>query len=131
MKEIRFRAYVEDKMHRVVGLDLWCDSTADHTFTIWDDNFLDVVELRIADYKLMRYSGHRDINDKEIYEGDIVHLKNKYSSYIESVVFEEGCFSFEDETLYRSLKIWEGEVIGNIYENPELLQPKNQPEEDR
>ena len=74
-------------------------------------------------YVLMQYTSLKDKNGKEIYEGDIVEsgeLKSDDADdtycYIEKyrnvVEFKHGEFLWADE---------DGEVIGNIYENPELI----------
>lgn len=66
-------------------------------------------------WKVMQYTGLKDKNGKEIYEGDIVTRKNK--TYI--VEYELGGFQFSGISAY----VMQGEVtiIGNICENPELL----------
>ena len=74
---------------------------------------------------LGEYTGLNDINDKEIYEGDIVlwHdlLNNKY---VGEVVFINCCFKVKvlmpTQTHYLTLSN-KYKKIGNIYENPELL----------
>jgi len=72
-------------------------------------------------YELMQYTGLKDKNGKEIYEGDI--LKNQVSEL--SVVKWQGIGwnPFVDSMIdhYKSYRF---EIIGNIYENPELLEDK-------
>jgi len=68
---------------------------------------------------LMQYTGLKDENGQEIYEGDIIQnesLKEKGKSWI--VELDRGCFGAKGLAL-RALKGMV--VIGNIYENPELL----------
>jgi uncharacterized phage protein (TIGR01671 family) len=75
---------------------------------------------------LMQYTGLKDKNGKEIYEGDIVECTQQGQSQKGEVNFKDGMFNWEykkDELswLYGVTLKWDGEIIGNIYENPELL----------
>lgn len=68
-----------------------------------------------------QFTGLQDKNRNDIYEGHIF----KWGSYTGQVVFKEGCFVFETNSNYsmtmRDHNTNEFEVIGNIYENPDLL----------
>jgi uncharacterized phage protein (TIGR01671 family) len=96
-------------------------------------------------YILLQFTGLYDKNGKEIYEGDIVKYKyttgfNAEDDYREDidetdeykgiVEFKKGeffpreCGSFPEDGFY-AWRIWDIEVIGNVYENPELLQESN------
>ncbi len=81
----------------------------------------------------MQYTGLKDKNSKEIYEGDIV--KTSYYSQDEGETYE-GIYKVgydEDSFVLQDIKTSEfrsgvssvsggtNEIIGNIYENPELL----------
>lgn len=83
-------------------------------------------------YHIMQFTGLHDKNGKEIYEGDIW----KRGDYIATVDFEysqwafpkaesSGCYQYPS---FHSNAIT-GEIIGNIHENPELLEVSifNQP----
>ena len=84
-------------------------------------------------FELLQWTGLKDKNGIEIYEGDIVRPRRykNTKTYNFPVVFKNGKFMFEHklagyQTLHESLKNGKRanndfEVIGNIYENPELL----------
>ena len=119
MREIKFRAWDGEKMFVPGGLKN-------------PVNFTDNVVH-------MQYTGLKDVNGKEIYEGDIV--KNKYNKlelvkwgyFVESVNFNEysnqnyGWYVGQDSQYEDFEQIHNGmwEVIGNIYENPELIKKEN------
>lgn len=67
-----------------------------------------------------QYTGLKDINKVEIYDGDI--LKSDINEVLGVVCFEDGKFVVNWENISEDLFEWTGEfIIGNIYENPELL----------
>ncbi len=74
---------------------------------------------------LMQYTGLKDKNGKEIYEGDIVDYQDCEGEHGRGVVvFEEGRFIVraDEKHSWWSLNFpTSNEVIGNIYENPELI----------
>jgi len=72
--------------------------------------------------EIMQFTGLLDKNGKEIYEGDIV--ENEFGKKI--VKWADGGFYCEEEKTIMRIYFWlltldKIEVIGNIYENPDLL----------
>lgn len=126
-REIKFRAWIkkDKRMETCMGVNPFHVSDCDRLHWKHDE------------VELMQYTGLKDKNGKEIYEGDIVHcteLRNdKISEHVSDVFFEDGCWLVHegkmcDVELYlyenkpTKLPLTEIEVIGNIYENPELFQ---------
>ena len=72
---------------------------------------------------LMRSTGLTDKNGKEIFEGDVVSGVEHDGVILSKceVVFRDGCFCLGREGWPMILLNMTLEVIGNIYENPELL----------
>lgn len=64
------------------------------------------------------FTGHLDRQGKEIYEGDILRFDD-IPNRISPVVFENGMFKSKH---YIGVEFCRSEVIGNIYENPELIE---------
>ena len=73
---------------------------------------------------LMQYTGLKDKNGKEIYEGDIV----KFIFGIQKIYWGVGCWKTtggEHGHLLNELISRQCEILGHIYENPELYAQKN------
>jgi uncharacterized phage protein (TIGR01671 family) len=75
------------------------------------------IEL-LADAVAMQSTGLFDKNGKEIYEGDIV--KNQHGDVVK-IIWEEGGFNIVYDIIECTFFPDESEVIGNIYENTDLL----------
>ena len=112
MREIRFRAWDGKKMlmncviyHGLVYKVLE-DTPDTNDLSLWIDT---------PDYPLMQFTGLKDESGIEIYEDDIIFL-NYNRLGMRKVEFLNGAFNVS------GLCISKCKVIGNIHENPELLE---------
>lgn len=142
-REIKFRAWEDNKMYYQVR----CGGMFDGIPTapdVWDEGAGDWSNLTGQPYtKVMQYTGLKDKNGKEIYEGDIVKgyydefdtyfAENNRHEFTSDVKYITNSFKVDRDTVngegrirnYGYQGVWDSEtveVIGNIYENPELLE---------
>lgn len=123
MRDIKFRAWVKDNMEIIYYDKLMFFNGSDEAiaFHKLETGYIDDYEVK-TDFKLMQYTGLKDKNGEEIYEGDIV--KDVNDEYYE-IKFDDGCFIvIHDGNVIEPLSevAQDIEIIGNIYENPELLE---------
>ena len=141
MRSLKYKAYIKeyDKVIDVDRLGLNWDGSVQEIIVSekeleGKDEWTD---FQAGQFELMQYTGEKDKNGNEIYDGYILKLdrdellKNLEpedvpdDTLIQVVTFEDGAFV----TRSRSGRIWGsvggmfeyGEVIGNIYKNKELL----------
>lgn len=136
MREIKFRAWYDQigNPHMIDNKDINFD---EGKFAIWDDE----EKLVYEGFEVMQYTGLKDKNGVEIYEGDICKETFKDTEGEQSskkifywpVAFVAGAFvedhlpgenpgeDFNCMMALRKEDYLDVEVAGNIYENPELL----------
>ena len=124
MKEIKFRSWdrLNNKMKPVYALEFEYNFVKTEETNGDDNSFKNQETDR---HVLMQYTGYEDNNDKELYEGDIIQIRSGH--------YHMGVWEFEGVEVVEDIRcvlnhIGYGEkfnIIGNIYENPELA-----PEED-
>ena len=88
--------------------------------------FWSLIHPASDDVIVMEYTGLCDINDVEVYEGDIVKIHRIESLSLSrdlkyEVVFAQGFFGISSTSPLKD-NISRAEVIGNVYEHPELLE---------
>ena len=136
MREIKFRAWLKEHktMVNVAEIDINHQLIYHYGFDDFEGNFENFNSI-----ELLQYTGLKDKNENEIYEGDIVEFddydrKSNYLKNVAVVVREDNVntlalqkFKYDNtkftnrymdyiENIFENSK-----VIGNIYENPELL----------
>ena len=158
MKKIKFRAwdkendfmFYSENNYPISKYDLGFDFMGRNEFRLM--MLIDIEEslFKEVDADIMQYTGLKDKNGKEIYEGDILSYKHiaytdcsktkieevEDESFIEIITYAPmasivkphsknvKCFGYDNvnkECLILDLISDEVEIIGNIYENPELL----------
>lgn len=119
-REIKFRAWDSDDKTMWYMEKLESDQLPNEVLSVFLDEYYGC--------DLMQYTGIKDKDGKEIYEGDIVSRPKYNLTYV--VVFDEKNAGFELKRIpdksaltFMELRAFEEktEVIGNIYQNPELL----------
>lgn len=124
-REIKFRAYDKEAKEYYYNAEYTYDFQCSGR-GCYADSFGDLLE-HPERYVVEQYTGLKDKNGKDIYEGDVLRFKmhtGKYENY--EIVFRDAMFEAinADDTNFISYSTWDfGEVIGNIHENPELLNP--------
>ena len=119
MREIKFRAWFKNEY--IAGIM--------HEFGLGQDYFkLSAIDIETNEYEnwtfeisdaiaIMQYTGLKDKNGKEIYEGDIVKSDYYHFNRITVEWNTEHWHPFSYQYGARHF-----EIIGNIYENPELCE---------
>ncbi|UQW98159.1 YopX family protein [Rummeliibacillus sp. G93] len=117
MREIKFRSWLKERKEFI------------YNFTM--DSILDSEAERCI---LSQYTGLKDSNGREIFEGDIVQqnykdVYNQNQAFVGEVVYSDCVYWLKngDEYtfLYDEYRIYNSVVIGNVYQNPELLEGVN------
>lgn len=122
MREILFRGKRTDNGEWVYGYVCRYGWTGKGKTYIVPDYASALYSLEVDPETVGQYTGLSDKNGTKIFEGDIVLLKGDEEPY--QVVFDESCFQvYSDSVRYAmdNFYDYEIEVIGNIYDDPEVL----------
>jgi uncharacterized phage protein (TIGR01671 family) len=126
MRTNKFRAW--DKIHNKMS----------NSFTLLSAINQDQAFVNPENFDYVQYTGLKDKNGVEIYEGYICEITGVNYRYMFEIVWDEQVAGFSFEQVMYGLsdmefmpdyldwveKLYRIQVIGNIYENPELLEDK-------
>lgn len=123
MREIKFRAW--EKTSESMVYDVQNVSRKRIIGESACESFQEVLDS--WEYEIMQYTGIKDKNGKTYCQDDLIKYKNRIHRLIKGAymfelagfyeAYQDNPTDFFAEGAYR-----EGEIIGNIYENPELLE---------
>ena len=125
MREIKFRAWDRE-------LKEWTNYSIDDDLLMFYDKHAECWEIDLEGERfiLCQYTGLKDNEDREIYEGDIVKAISfarwigvvKYSDENQAFIFDDLDKKYRGRSTVFMNQFDDGfEILGNIYENPELL----------
>lgn len=133
MKELKFRVWIKDE-------ERYYDESDEESYTIvpngnvtytseaYEEDGVWFTDTTSAtnDVIVEQYTGLKDKNGKPIYERDIVKVKQLKRLYVVTYRLYDASFILEndewEEIIHLSLDKDDFEVVGNIHENPELLE---------
>ena len=124
MKEFKMKAWLkkENKMVAIIGIDLNYQYIR---YTVDGNLFKD--DYKIADFKdieLLQFTGTKDKAGQELYEADVILFNDGIDDIYGLISYddEEGTYRVSYENITEPLSDREGdfEIVGNIFENPDL-----------
>ena len=113
MREIKFRYVLRDKETKAISTMHYTLEEIEVGSIHTDFSVLGLIDRTKYDVVARRqYTGFKDSKGVAIYEGDVVYIRGCGNTLIEFPFIDLYEASFEDDI---------GAIVGNIYENPELL----------
>ena len=124
MKEFKIKAWLkkENKMVAIIGIDL------NYQYIRYtDDGNLFKDDYKIAEFKdieLLQFTGVKDKAGQELYEADVIKFNDGIDDIYGLISYddEDGSYRVSYENITEHLSNLEGdfEIVGNIFENPDL-----------
>ena len=124
MKEFKMKAWLkkENKMVSIIGIDL------NYQYIRYtDDGNLFKDDYKIAEFKdieLLQFTGVKDKAGQELYEADVIKFNDGIDDIYGLISYddEDGTYRVSYENITEHLLEREGdfEIVGNIFENPDL-----------
>ncbi|HAR4495822.1 TPA: hypothetical protein I1P88_002143 [Staphylococcus aureus] len=121
---LKFRAWdkLGKEMHKVSAIDFSSKGARIIRLAVVQSNGKGDHKRWHSSVELMQSTGFKDVNGVEIYEGDIV--QDSYSGEVSFIEFKEGAFYITCSNVTELISENDDiiEIIGNIFENEELLE---------
>jgi hypothetical protein len=124
MKEFKMKAWLkkEKKMVAIIGIDF----NYEYIRYTEDDNLFnsDYKTAEFKDIELLQFSGVKDKAGQELYEADVIKFNDGIDDIYGLISYddEDGAYRVSYENITEHLSDLEGdfEIVGNIFENPDL-----------
>lgn len=124
MKEFKMKAWLkkENKMVSIIGIDL------NYQYIRYsDDGNLFKDDYKIAEFKdieLLQFTGAKDKAGQEVYEADVIKFNDGIDDIYGLISYDDEdavyCVSYENVTEHLLNMAGDFEIVGNIFENPNL-----------
>ena len=124
MKEFKMKAWLkkENKMVSIIGIDL------NYQYIRYsDDGNLFKDDYKIAEFKdieLLQFTGAKDKAGQEVYEADVIKFNDGIDDIYGLISYNDEdavyCVSYENVIEHLSNMAGDFEIVGNIFENPNL-----------
>lgn len=124
MKEFKMKAWLkkENKMVSIIGIDL------NYQYIRYsDDGNLFKDDYKIAEFKdieLLQFTGAKDKAGQEVYEADVIKFNDGIDDIYGLISYDDEdavyCVSYENVTEHLFNMAGNFEIVGNIFENPNL-----------
>ena len=124
MREYKMKAWLkkEKKMVSIIGIDL------NYQYIRYsDDGNLFKDDYKIAEFKdieLLQFTGAKDKAGQEVYEADVIKFNDGIDDIYGLISYDDEdavyCVSYENVTEHLSNMAGDFEIVGNIFENPDL-----------
>ena len=124
MKEFKMKAWLkrEKKMVAIIGIDFnyeYIRYTEDSN--LFNENYK---TAEFKDIELLQFTGLKDNGGQELYEADVIKFNDGIDDIYGLISYDDEdavyCVSYENVTEHLSNMAGDFEIVGNIFENPNL-----------
>lgn len=116
MGESKFKILNTEFSEKVIFDNVWEFNSDNCAFIVKD--------LAVDPETIGQFTGINDINNNPVYEGDLVRVMIAYTQVIFQVLYVRGvfCLADEEDLVWHGLDDMKCEVVGNLWDTPELLE---------